>query len=98
MIRVEQNIAEYAVLLARATRSHEALAIGLSPRASTLLVAAARAAAACEGRDFVVPDDLKSLFMPLARHRVTLAPAAEMEGVELGSVLGEILGQVPAPR
>jgi MoxR-like ATPase len=88
-IRVEQNIAEYAVLLARATRSHEALAVGLSPRASTLLVAAARAAAGVTSsyRRY------KSLFMSLARHRVTARPLPNGGVRRLGS---RNLGQVPA--
>lgn len=97
-VHVEKNIAEYVVKLARETREHPALSVGLSPRAATHLVAGARAAAACEARGYVIPDDIKSLFVSLARHRVMLAPAAEMEGVQIEDVLKEIAKQVDAPR
>jgi MoxR-like ATPase len=97
-IRVEPNVAGYAVLLARATREHEALAVGLSPRASTMLVAAARANAACEGRDYVLPDDVKTLFPAVARHRLVRTPTAEMEGRGLDPILEEVVARVVAPR
>jgi MoxR-like ATPase len=97
-VHIERPVAEYAVALARATRTHDSLSVGLSPRAATVLAASARAAAACDGRSYTVPDDVKSLFVPVARHRVTLAPAAEMEDVDAESVLREIAEQVPAPR
>jgi MoxR-like ATPase len=97
-VRVEEKVAAYAVELARATRDHEALSVGLSPRASTLLVAAARCAAACEGRDYVIPDDVKSLMLPIGRHRVALTSAAQMEGLAIESILTEIAERVPAPR
>jgi MoxR-like ATPase len=97
-IRVDDSIAAYAVTLARATREDENLAVGLSPRATTMLVAAARCAAACEGREFVVPDDVKSLFLPVARHRVLLATAADMEGMHVDAVLADIVERVAVPR
>lgn len=97
-IHVDRKIAEYVVKLGRETRAHPALSVGLSPRAATHLVAAGRAAAACEARGYVIPDDVKSLFVALARHRVMLAPAAEMEGVRIDDVLREIIKQVEAPR
>ncbi len=91
-------IARYAVHLARASREHPSLAVGLSPRAATMLAAAARASAACDGREFVVPDDVKALFVPTGRHRVLMTPAAEMEDVRVDDVLLQIAAQVPAPR
>ncbi|MEX2543763.1 MAG: AAA family ATPase [Phycisphaeraceae bacterium] len=97
-VRIDPEIARYSVALARATRDHAWISLGLSTRAATALGAAARGAAACEGRDFVVPDDVKALFRPLARHRVLLAPAADIEDVDVDTVLDEILRQVPAPR
>jgi MoxR-like ATPase len=97
-VRIDSNVATYSVALARATREHEALAVGLSPRASTMLTAAARCAAACEARAYVVPDDVKALFAAVARHRVVRTTAAEMEGLELESILREIAERVPAPR
>ena len=97
-IHLDPALARYAVHLARATRQHPSLAVGLSPRAATMLAAAGRANAACEGREFTVPDDLKSLFVPAARHRVIVTPAAEMEDVRVDDVLQQIVQQVPAPR
>ncbi|MBX3250638.1 MAG: MoxR family ATPase [Myxococcales bacterium] len=97
-VRLEPSVAQYCVHLARATREHPSLAVGLSPRASTMLAAAARANAACEGRDFTVPDDVKVLFPAAARHRVIATPAAEMEDVQVDDVLRQILQQIPAPR
>ncbi len=97
-VHFEPRIGEYAVSLARATRQHPSLAVGISPRAATMLAAGARAAALCTGRDFAVPDDVKSLFVSLAHHRVVLTPSAEMEGLRAASVLEEILAQVAPPR
>ncbi|MEO0322549.1 MAG: MoxR family ATPase [Myxococcota bacterium] len=97
-VRLEPRVAHYAVQLARATRQHPSLAVGLSPRAATMLAAAARANAACEARDFALPDDVKQLFVAAARHRVIVTPAAEMEDVRVDDVLAQIAHQVPAPR
>lgn len=97
-VRLEPSIAEYVVSLVRATREHPSLAVGLSPRAAASLAASARASAIVSGRDFVIPDDVKSLFVPAARHRVLLTPAAEMEDVRPGDVLNEIVTRVAPPR
>jgi len=72
--------------------------VGLSPRAATMLAASARALAACEGRDYALPDDVKQLFLPLARHRVIVTTTAEMEDVRAEHVLREVVGQIQAPR
>jgi MoxR-like ATPase len=84
--------------LIRATRHHPALQFGASPRAANMLAAASRAVAVLDGREFVIPDDVKSLFKPLLRHRVVLSPSAEVDGLGADQVLDQILGQVPAPR
>lgn len=97
-VHLDPRVAEYVVSLARATRGHPALSVGLSPRASTMLAAAARAKAACEGRDYALPDDVKALFLPLARHRVMVTTTAEMEDVRADQVLREVVAAVPAPR
>ena len=97
-VRLEPPIAEYVVSLVRATRDHPSLAVGLSPRAAASLAASARASAAVSGRDFVIPDDVKSLFAPAARHRVIVTPAAEMEDVRADDVVREILSRVAPPR
>ncbi len=97
-VHSEEDIARYSVNLVRATREHPSLSVGLSTRAAVVLVAAGRAAAALEGRDYTVPDDLKGLFLPLARHRVILEPGAQLEGVSEDQVLSEILRSVEPPR
>jgi MoxR-like ATPase len=97
-VHLEPPIGEYVVSLARATRQHPALSVGLSPRAATMLAAAARASALSAGRDFVIPDDVKELFVPLAHHRVVITPSAEMEGVRAQHALAEVLAQVAPPR
>ena len=97
-VRVEEDVARYAVSLARATREHPSFSVGLSTRAAVVLAAAGRAAAALEGREFTLPDDLKFLFLPLARHRVILDPGAQLEGVDEETVLEEILQAVVPPR
>ena len=74
--------------LVRATRDHAELAMGASPRAAVLLAGAARARAALEGRDYVVPDDVKALAVPVLRHRLLLSPAAEIEGREIEALVG----------
>jgi MoxR-like ATPase len=63
-----------------------------------MLAAAARAHAACDGRQYCLPDDAKRLFCPVARHRVLLSASAEMEGTSADTILEEVLRQVPAPR
>ncbi|MEM9068390.1 MAG: MoxR family ATPase [Myxococcota bacterium] len=97
-VRLDPSVARYVVQLARATRDHPSLMVGLSPRAATMLAAAARANAACDARDFVVPDDIKALFVPASRHRVIVTPAAEMDDVRVDDILRQIVQQVPAPR
>jgi MoxR-like ATPase len=97
-LRLADETVAYVVDLIRATRSHPALQYGASPRAANMLAAASRAAAVLEGREFVIPDDVKTLFKPLLRHRVVLAPSAEVDGLGTDQVLEQILQQVPAPR
>jgi MoxR-like ATPase len=97
-LRLADETVAYVVDLIRATREHPALRYGASPRAANMLAAAARAAAVLEGREFVIPDDVKALWKPLLRHRVVLAASAEVDGIGADQVLDQILAQVPAPR
>jgi MoxR-like ATPase len=92
-----ENVA-YIVDLIRATRVHTALQYGASPRAANMLASAARAYAAISGRDYVIPDDVKRLAGPALRHRVVLAPGAEIEGQTADQIIGQIVEQVAAPR
>jgi MoxR-like ATPase len=80
------------------TRNDDAVQIGAGPRASLALLEASRAAAALQGRDYITPDDVKSLVAPVLTHRVTLSPEAEMEGVALEDLLARIFEQVEVPR
>jgi MoxR-like ATPase len=96
-VHVAGPIQHYIVQLADATRRHPDLYLGASPRASIMLLRAARAMAAADGRDYVVPDDVKSLVMPVMAHRLVVASDAAMGGRTAGSILTEVLGDVPVP-
>ena len=97
-IRLDGTIIDYIVDVIRATRAHPAIEVGASTRAANMLGSAVRAYAALNGRDFVIPDDVKFLAVPLIRHRIVMAPHAEIDGVSSDRVLGEILDQTAAPR
>ncbi len=97
-IRLSESLIDYIVDVVRATREHSSLEVGASTRAANMLASAARAFAALQGRDFVIPDDVKALALPVLRHRVTLSPSAEIEGLATDRILGEILDQTAAPR
>ncbi len=97
-ITLSEDIVDYLVDIVRATRSHSALQYGASTRAANMLASAARASAALEGRDYVIPDDVKRLAVPALRHRVILAPGAEIDELSHEQVIGEILDQVAAPK
>src|SRR5215475_7621876 len=97
-IRASDAILDYIVDLVRATRERPSIAFGASPRAATMLTTASRAYAALQGRDYVLPDDLKLLAVPALRHRIVLAPGAEIEGLTTEAAVRQILDQVPVPR
>jgi MoxR-like ATPase len=97
-VAVREDLGAYVVRLLRATRASASLTYGASPRAGVTLLRAAKALAALEGRDFVVPDDLKGLFLPALRHRVVLDPAEEIEGASVDEVLLHLLDTVEVPR
>jgi len=97
-LRLGDEMVSYVVDLVRATREHPALRWGASPRSANMLAAAARAAAVLDGRDFVIPDDVKRLWKPLMRHRVILSPSAEVDGLGTEAVLDQVLARVPAPK
>ena len=97
-IRLGDSLVNYIVDVIRATRDHAAVETGASPRAANMLASAARAHATTQGRDFVIPDDIKLLAIPLLRHRIVLAPNAEIDGLTSDSILREVLDQTPAPR
>ena len=95
---LDDQVLDYAVRLARATRSWPGLSIGAGPRASIALVRGARARALLRGGDFVLPDDIKGCALAVLRHRVRLSPELDIEGLSVDQVLLQLLDQVPAPR
>ena len=97
-VRVDDTIISYVVELARKTRDDRAIELGASPRASIAMMKAAQVVAACEGRDFVTPDDVKPVAKPVLRHRVMLHPDAELQGVTADERIDDILRAVPVPR
>jgi MoxR-like ATPase len=97
-IRLSDVLVDYIVDVIRATREHRSIETGASPRAANMLAASTRAYAAIHGRDFVIPDDIKTLAPPLLRHRLVLSPGAEIEGVSADRVIRDILDQTAAPR
>jgi MoxR-like ATPase len=96
-IHVATAIKGYIVDLATATRDHPALSLGMSPRAALAIQRAARAYAASESREYVIPDDVKELLGPVVEHRLMLSPEAVVSGVELPDVLADVLRSVPVP-
>lgn len=97
-LKVDKQIVAYSVRIARATREWTGIENGSGPRGSIALLRAARANAVLEGRDFVTPDDVKSMALPALRHRIKLSADLEIEGYQPDDVLGDILLNVEAPR
>lgn len=96
--RLATSIAEYIVNIIRATRGSPDISVGASPRAGAMLALAARAHAALDGRDYVIPDDVKRLALPALRHRIILSPAAEIDGRQAEETLEGLIATVEAPR
>ena len=97
-ITVREELVGYVVDLVRGTRTHESVLVGAGPRATQALLLASRAAAAIDGRDFVTPDDVRSLAVPVLEHRLVLRPEFEIEGMSLTEVIAQILEKVTVPR
>jgi len=97
-VRVDERVIDYAVRIGRATRGGLGLAAGSGPRGAIAMVRAARAAALLAGRDFVTPDDIKRCALPALRHRVLLAPDAQLEGRRVDELIADLLATVEAPR
>jgi MoxR-like ATPase len=97
-IVVEPGIVDYITRIAVASRKSPDLLLGGSPRASISLLLSSKAYAAIQGRDYVVPDDVKALAPPVYRHRVILRPEAEIEGLDADAVMARMLAQVDVPR
>lgn len=97
-VTLAESVTDYIVRLVRSTRETVDFAFGASPRAAVLLASAARARAALDGRDYVVPDDVKALAAAVLRHRLLLSPAAEIEGRQIEALVAGLIDQTEAPR
>ncbi len=97
-ITVRDELAAYAVDLVRQSRNSESIQVGAGPRATQALLLSSRALAAIEGRDFVTPDDIRSMAEPVLAHRIVLRPEYEIEGVTISEALGKLLESVEVPR
>jgi MoxR-like ATPase len=95
---VENHLVNYIVQVVHATRKNPSLYLGASPRASIAILKAAKAHACIENRDFVTPDDIKFVALPVLRHRVLLTPEKEMEGVSVDTVIQQIIDKIEIPR
>ena len=98
LVTVRDELVVYIVDLVRATRDHHSVLVGAGPRATQSLLLASRANAAISGRDFVTPDDVKSMAEPVIGHRIVLRPEFEIEGVTITEVIEKIFEQVTIPR
>jgi MoxR-like ATPase len=96
-LRVDDAVAEYAVRLAAATRTHPAIRFGASVRGSIALVRAGRATAALSGREFVTPDDIKDVAVPVLAHRLVRTPETELAGRDPETIVAEILASIAVP-
>jgi MoxR-like ATPase len=96
-VRVEQSVREYVVQVARATREHAAVALGVSPRGTMALYRTAQARAAIHGREFVIPDDVKLLAPSVLTHRIIISSQTRLRGRTTEEVVQEVVEQVPVP-
>jgi MoxR-like ATPase len=96
-VYVDELIKEYIVTLVGATRKHPDIYLGVSPRGSLALYKTSRANAAVQGRDYVIPDDVKRMAEPTLAHRLIVSPSARIKNVDPRAVLGEILDSTPVP-
>jgi MoxR-like ATPase len=98
LVRIEPELYDYLLGITRRTRDWPSLTLGASPRAAISLMRVAQSYAALDGRDFVIPDDVKEATLPVLRHRVMLRPEAELEGLDADRVLTDVMAAVPVPR
>lgn len=97
-VHVDASIADYALRLVRGTRSLMGVEIGAGPRAGIALLLCARAQAVLQGRDFVLPEDVKALAPAVLRHRLKLSPEAEIENLQADAIIARLLAATPVPR
>ena len=95
---MEEHLLKYIAQIIHETRNSQALFLGASPRASIALLNGSKAFAAVNGRDFVTPEDIKFVALPVLRHRVMLTPDKEMEGITTDEIVSQIIDKVEVPR
>ena len=98
LVQIDDAVTEYAVKIVRATRDWPGISIGAGSRGAISLVRVARATAMLKGREFVIPDDIKQMALPTLRHRISLTPEMEIEGISHDNILKELIEKIPAPR
>jgi MoxR-like ATPase len=97
-VKVQESLFTYVVQLVRRTRAWPALSLGASPRAAVSLMVFSKAIAAMDGRDYIIPDDVKQSALPVLRHRIVLKPEADLEGITPDQVLQDVLRAVEVPK
>lgn len=97
-ITVRDELTNYIVAIVRKTRVHDSVLVGAGPRGTQALLLASRAFAALNGQDYITPDDIKTLAIPVLAHRIVLRPEYEIEGVTVAEVIGRVLQEVAVPR
>lgn len=97
-ILIEEKLLQFIARLIHQTRNHKSIYLGASPRASLAVMNASKAIAAMQGRDFVTPEDIREVLVPVLRHRIILAPDKEMEGVTEEEVIRQIVQAMDVPR
>ena len=96
-VHVDDELRQYITRLVRATRGHESIALGASPRGSLALYRASQAYAAVRGRDYVTPEDIKALWAPILTHRIILSSESRLRGRTMESILRDVVAQIPVP-
>ena len=97
-VKVSEDLGKYLIKLAVASRAHSSLQLGISPRGSLMLFHSVKAYAALQQRNFVIPDDIKALAVPVLAHRLILETKAKYSGVSKASIVEELVEQVAVPR
>lgn len=98
LITIREELTAYAVQIVRSTRNHDGILVGAGPRATQALLLSARVEAAIDGRDFVTPDDIRALCLPVLSHRLVLRPEYEIEGLNIAEVITSLLKEITVPR
>ena len=97
-VHIEDSLIHYITEITQLSRNNSSIHIGASPRASVFMMRAAKAWAAIQGRDFVIPEDVQAMAKPVLRHRLMLTPEKEMEGTTADEVITQIIEQIEVPR